>query len=71
MIGFTQVSCCKMIRTKNRVYKVDRRSSRVEARLNSGDSYNSTALKACTALGIGHNEKCFLLRMSGAIIPKI
>ena len=62
-----------MIRSKKGVYKSDRYISLVEVRLNSGDSYRSTALTACTALGIAtqhHNAKFILLRLSGAIIPK-
>ena len=62
-----------MNRSKKKVYKSDRYTSRVEVCLNSGDSYHSTALKACTALEIAthhHNAKFILLRLSGAIIPK-
>ena len=62
-----------MNKSKNGVYKPDKHTSRVEVQLNSGDSYSSTAIKACNALGIGtrhrHNAKFILLRLSGTIIP--
>ena len=62
-----------MNKSKNGVYKPDKHTSRVEVQLNSGDSYSSTAVKACNALGIGtrhrHNAEFILLRLSGTIIP--
>ncbi len=57
-----------------RGYKVYKNSSRVEVVLNKMESYESTAVKACSMLGIktagsGYSSKITLLRMSGAVIP--
>ena len=67
---FPQISFCTMIRTKNGIYKPDKSRSRVEVRVNAGDSYDSTAYKACASLGMDKHDNCILLRLSGAVIPK-
>ena len=73
MLTLSQISCSKMVRSKKGAYKPDSRSSRVEVVLQSGESYDSTTLKACYALGMIERgcaqPNCLLLRMSGAVIP--
>ena len=55
---------------KNGIYKPDKSRSRVEVRVNAGDSYDSTAYKACASLGMYKHDNCILLRLTGAVIPK-